>query len=77
MASVSDAGQEIFVTNYEVLCGSGFQWVQDSNGNVPSNAIVGGKTASGETLYIGRALVSGSIMASGKISPSSGYLYIP
>ncbi len=64
------------MTNYEVLCGSGFQWVQDRDGKVPSNAVVGGKTAKGENLYVGRAKVNG-VLTCGKIQPSHGSLYIP
>lgn len=46
--------QEIFVNNYEVLVGDGFQWVGSGNGHTPDNAVVAGHTSSGEALFIGR-----------------------
>lgn len=40
------------------------------------NAVPGGRTNSGETLYIGRAWHAGALTP-GKIHPSHGNLYIP
>ncbi|KAG5875133.1 hypothetical protein JTB14_015459 [Gonioctena quinquepunctata] len=61
----------------QVLCGPAhrFQWVSASNGRVPPCSIEGGKTASGEELYIGRANHMGS-QTVGKVHPSHGTCYI-
>lgn len=40
------------------------------------NAVPGGRTSSGETLYIGRAWHGGALTP-GKIHPSHGNLYLP
>lgn len=45
-------------------------------GAVPFNAVKGGHTINGETLYIGRAHWQGSLTV-GKIHPSHQTLYIP
>jgi hypothetical protein len=50
--------------------------VQDKDGKVPSNAIAGGKMATGEILYVGRATVNGALTC-GKICLSHGCIYIP
>lgn len=41
--------------DFEVLCGSGFKWVVSLNGNVPKGAVEGGKTVTGEALFVARA----------------------
>jgi len=69
-------GQEILKHNYEVLCGEGFQWVGSGNGHVPDNAVPGGRTATGEELFIGRAHYCGGLTP-GKVHRSHGCLYIP
>lgn len=50
---VSYNGQEFSKNSFEVLLNTGFSWVQASDGNVPHHAVVGGRTSSGENLYIG------------------------
>lgn len=62
--------------HFEYLCGSGFNWVSSSHGNIAADAIVGGKTVYGEKLYIGRVHHQGSLTP-GKIHPSHGCMYIP
>lgn len=42
---------------------------------MPYNAVPGGKTSSGEILYIGRTYINGSLTP-GKIQPSHKSLYI-
>ncbi|CAH2097253.1 unnamed protein product [Euphydryas editha] len=76
-ASVMFNGKEIPVQNIEVLCAKpdSLRWVPSSNGNVPPGAIVGGKTSSGETLYVGRARHQLSITP-GKVHPSHNSCYI-
>ncbi|XP_032523538.2 uncharacterized protein LOC116774867 [Danaus plexippus] len=76
-ASVMYNGKEIPVQNIEVLCAKpdNLRWVPSSNGSVPSSAIPGGKTSSGETLYVGRARHQLSITP-GKVHPSHKACYI-
>ena len=62
--------------NFEVLCNGNVQWQDSQNGHVPPNAVAGGRTESGETLYIGRSRHQGSLTV-GKIHPSHGCLYFP
>lgn len=80
MAFTSYGGREINVSGqpFEVLTGTGFEWTRDmwEHGQVPSNAVEGGKTARGEILYIGRTVHEDSVTP-GKIQPSLGCLYIP
>lgn len=45
-------------------------------GEIPSGALVIGKTAEGEPLYMGRCLYQGT-QTPGKIHPTHGCLYIP
>lgn len=74
--SVSFESQEIPKYSYEVLCNGNVTWVQSSHGQVLPNAVPAGRTASGETLYVGRAWHMGALTP-GKIQPSHGNLYIP
>lgn len=75
-AIVCHDGQEIPYHNYEMLCNGNTQWVHSGHGQVLPNAVPGGRTSSGETLYIGRAWHAGALTP-GKIHPSHGNLYIP
>lgn len=76
-ASVMFNGKEIPVQNIEVLCArpDTLRWVPSSNGNVPPGAIVGGKTSTGETLYVGRARHQLSVTP-GKVHPTHKTCYI-
>nr|CAH7762124.1 unnamed protein product [Callosobruchus chinensis] len=51
-----------FVTEkiWQVLCEQQFDWVPCSGGNIPPDAVEGGRTSDGEVLYIGRAFHEGS-----------------
>lgn len=69
-------GEEIPKHQFEVLCGGNVSWVPSSFGNVPHNAVSGGRTSSGEPLYVGRAHWQGSLTV-GKVQPSHQALYIP
>lgn len=73
---VSFEGQEIPKYSYEVLCNGNVQWVQSGHGQVIPNAVPGGRTSNGETLYIGRAWHGGALTP-GKIHPSHQNLYLP
>ncbi|XP_053677724.1 uncharacterized protein LOC128727804 [Anopheles nili] len=68
-------GQEIPKHSYEVLCGGNVSWMPSGFGSVPPNAVLGGRTSSGEVLYIGRTHHMGSLTP-GKIHPSHQSLYI-
>lgn len=69
-------GQEIPVHNYEILCNGNVHWIPSSHGQAHPNAVQGGRTSSGEILYVGRAHHQGSVTP-GKIHPSHRTLYIP
>ncbi|CRK93742.1 CLUMA_CG007270, isoform A [Clunio marinus] len=75
VAYVTFDGQVIPKYSYEVLCDGNVQWVPSAHGAVLPNAVVGGRTSTGETLYIGRGQWMGSLTP-GKIHPSHGNLYI-
>jgi len=76
-------GQEIKVTDYEVLVdsslrtllGGGFEWKHATNGNVPKFALVGG-TNDGKPLYVIRGNINGEACA-GKVFPHFGKGYLP
>ncbi|KAM3956516.1 uncharacterized protein ACR2FA_009524 [Aphomia sociella] len=76
-ASIMYDGKEVSVQNIEVLCAKPdhLRWVPSSNGSVPPGAIPGGRTASGETLYVGRARHQLSVTP-GKVHPSHNSCYI-
>ncbi|XP_053619465.1 vasodilator-stimulated phosphoprotein-like [Plodia interpunctella] len=76
-ASVMHDGKEIPVQNIDVLCAKpdNLRWVPASNGGVPPGAISGGRTASGEQLYVGRARHQLSVTP-GKVHPSHNCCYI-
>ncbi len=54
---------------------SSVSWVPSSGSEIPENAISGGASADGETLYIGRAPHLNTV-TNGKVHPSHGSLYI-
>lgn len=70
-------GRENAVQSIEVCCArpEKVKWVESRDGNVPPQAIPGGRTSSGETLYIGRAHQQGSLTP-GKIHQSHKVMYI-
>ena len=64
---------------YEVLTikdPSDVKWIKSKNGKIDANAILGGYTDAGETLYIGRVVLHDGIIIPGKVHPSNGLLYI-
>ena len=69
-AFVGHYGREYVVHSYQLLCGSNVEWGKiPSTLKIPPNAIPGGKTYHGETLYIGRAKCgNGRSLAVGKVS---------
>ncbi|ETN61198.1 hypothetical protein AND_007147 [Anopheles darlingi] len=76
IAYVSHNGMEIPKHSFEVLCNGNVSWVPTGFGSVPPNAVLAGRTSSGEALYVGRAHYMGALTP-GKIHPSHQTLYIP
>lgn len=71
---ISWLGNEIPLSYYQVLCDDKI-WVKTSGGTIPKGAIPGGRSETGETLYIGRAYHKGLTM--GKVQPSKGCMFMP
>jgi hypothetical protein len=72
---VSYGGKEHSIKDFEYLMNSPrFSWVPSSNGEVPPNAVVGGRTSSNEVLYVGRAH-HGEFIVPGKVHKSHRCLY--
>ncbi|CAG9862339.1 unnamed protein product [Phyllotreta striolata] len=71
-------GRQIENDTFEFLCTTNGEWVECSNGEVPCNAVEGGETADGETLYIGRIIRNsrGSVVV-GKVHPSKKVCFVP
>ncbi|PXF45300.1 hypothetical protein BWQ96_04941 [Gracilariopsis chorda] len=72
-------GEENSFFTYEVLTnptGIEVTWVQASMGEIPPNAVVGGKTSSGEPEFVGRADHEG-IKVPGKMIKSHGGVLFP
>lgn len=68
VAYLTVAGQVQSRQYFEYLCWKNYEWTKMKDNVIPSGAIVGGCTRSGETLYIGRAtwrgiLVPGAVMS--------------
>lgn len=53
-----------------------YDWVHDSNGHVPQNAVRLGRKFNGENFYVGRIKVNGE-QCVGKISSSQYLCYAP
>ena len=69
-------GVEYAKYTFELLCNGNVEWVHTEAGHIVPNAVPGGHSASGETLYIGRAWHAGCLI-NGKVVPSIGNLYLP
>ena len=77
---LAHGGLEFFVSHYQVLCAyippsvkcfveSPYTWVPASNGFLPSNSFVGGKTEKGKDTYVARVKV-GDHYETGYVVPS-------
>lgn len=64
-------GKVVAKNEYEVLCSAYGSWVPVTGGNIPSNAVMGGHSAEGEPLFIGRSIHLGSLNP-GKVHLSRG-----
>ncbi|CAL8071719.1 unnamed protein product [Calicophoron daubneyi] len=78
MAYIPYGGKEVEVAQFEVLCipGGCYQWMKAEEGNIPSGAIQGGVTSSGEALFIARGDVHDEKCV-GKVHPSHQCAYFP
>jgi len=75
---VAWGGAEHAIPEYEALVvpsGVTVEWVAQSGGAVPDNAVPGGEQEDGQKLFIGRADHEGSITP-GKVHPVHGVLYV-
>ena len=79
-AQIPHGGREHEIESYEVLVfnseSPSATWVAASNGDLPERAILGGREAKGEPLYVAKALVDGQVSI-GKLRPSNGKCYVP
>ncbi|KAF5305512.1 hypothetical protein FQA39_LY01603 [Lamprigera yunnana] len=75
-AYIAHGGGEHVKDNFQVLCEQRFDWVPTSGGNIPMDAVEGGRTENGEPLYVGRVWHDGAHTV-GKVHPSHGCCYIP
>jgi len=76
-ASLAWGGGERFKPSYEVLVAPAerVNWIPSQDGLIVEKAVVGGKSETGETLYIGRFIREGHLII-GKIHPSHHCCYI-
>ncbi|OXA50535.1 uncharacterized protein LOC110853773 [Folsomia candida] len=77
-AYIAYGGEEVPTPNYEVLVApvASLSWVDGQGSFIPPNAVPGGRDPGGETYYIGRVWLNGTITV-GKIHPSHGSCYVP
>lgn len=61
----------------QILCGYNAKWVKTLSNNIPENAFVGGfSELRKEPLYIGRAMIEGSLIT-GKVHVNYSTCYLP
>lgn len=58
---ISHEGSVVQLKKFEVLCNGNLFWSKSTLGKVLSDAVSGGTTELGETVYIGRAIYEGSL----------------
>lgn len=62
---------------FEILCGYNSKWVKTSSNNIPSHAIIGGRSeVQNDPLYIGRAMIDGKLIC-GKVHVRYHLCYLP
>ncbi|XP_019868196.1 uncharacterized protein LOC109597016 [Aethina tumida] len=76
IAYIASEGKEYRKDRFQVLCEQRFDWVKVTNGNIPTEAVEGGRTSDGKLLYIGRVVYGGSNTV-GKVSSETKLCYIP
>ncbi|XP_054931366.1 uncharacterized protein [Dermacentor andersoni] len=71
-------GKEPYTKDYQALVsdGASLDWLPGSGGKLPSGAVQGGVSASGEPLYVGRASREG-LLVIGAVQPSEKCLLLP
>lgn len=69
-------GAEHEKTNFEILCNIKGTWIPNSGGTIPAGAFAAGHSEDGETLYIGRARIEGTLSI-GKVHPIYGCCFLP
>ena len=74
--NVSHDGREYSISDYEVLVGDGYNWVTVYSGEIPFDALPGGKDQQGDILYICRGDVN-SKWQPGKMSRALDGCSIP
>lgn len=74
--TICHEGNVVKLKKFEVVCNGNLYWSQSNLGQVFSEAVGGGTTELGETVYIGRVVHEGQLRI-GKISPLSDNLFIP
>ncbi|CAH8440951.1 unnamed protein product [Schistosoma guineensis] len=79
----SHGGEEIELTEYEVLCdtslhelGKGYEWVKSSGGEYPKRAIIAGIGSDGKPLYITKGYVENNVCV-GKLHEGHVCAYMP
>ncbi|XP_065346795.1 uncharacterized protein LOC135944038 [Cloeon dipterum] len=77
-AFISWSGKEESKDNFEILTGKNFFWqtFYASEKNAPEDAVVGGHTNDGESLYVGKVHIDGA-NSIGKIQLSHASCYVP
>jgi uncharacterized protein DUF3421 len=73
-ALIPFGGKEVPVTDYEVLIEAGI-WIAGSNGQIPDGAVVCGREANGDPLFVARASLNGGLHP-GKIRFAFGAAFI-
>ncbi|XP_026319772.1 uncharacterized protein LOC113230179 isoform X2 [Hyposmocoma kahamanoa] len=70
-------GEEHAKEQFDILCGYNAKWVKTHSNNIPENAFVGGfSELRKEPLYIGRAMIEGSLIT-GKVHVNYSTCYLP
>lgn len=72
---VAWGGKEHGKSNFEILQNIDGTWIPNSGGTIPIGAFAAGYTENGETLYMGRANIEGTLSV-GKVQPSHGCCYL-
>lgn len=68
-------GLTIFEEEYDVLCGDTYHWIPARDGEAPEGSLIGGKTAKGENIFVGRVAYKSAVLV-GMIVPSEGCLLV-
>lgn len=71
VAYIAHYGVEAKVFDFEVLCGEELEWAPEINGMIPAGAVSGGRTTTGNELFVARAAVETNLLTPGKIQRGS------